>query len=311
MKNYFLEDYNLTSTQVAYSCVLSEYGLRHLKTAWKEKDVTHGLIALLELTPLVGPILSIAERVLASQYYPLDPTSIPPSFIRFKVLKIGSQNGCNGFVETEKAKKICERLNQKPSNGIHFSKSRLINTINMGTCSAMAFDFANRYIEMRKTLSPEEVIERIGSDYEHSSQEFRTMQAALDTIHKKKGAVFKDFNQAKMEAMLRFYGRRVIKASEIIDLTQKSMLAKTRKILRDFQQGIFILRIIRPHTNDKGEHYGHTAVLIRDGDKQYFYDPGKGVSEIEQGYESTTLCDALLGFKNMWYTYLGRIYQIT
>ena len=310
MKSYLLDDYNLTCTQSIYSCLVSEIGLKHLKTGWKEKEAVHIAIGLLELIPLFGLIATIFEKAVASQYQPYDAYSIPARFIRSTVVKTGSQNDCSGAVEVDKAKKICERLNQVKPNGIYFSDAKVDTTISGGTCSAMSFDFANRYMELRKNHTPDEIINLIGSDYERSSQAFRTTQAAFNTIGKAAGETSEDFKQAKIDAMLHLHNRKVILASEPFDLKEQAALTKIRKILREFTEGVFIVRVLLPKDNEKEENFGHSTVLIRDGDRQLFYDPFQGVLNIEKGFESTTLCSLLMNFLAFWEIHAGRIYQI-
>lgn len=311
MKSYFLDDYHLTCAQTGYSCFLPEYGLQHLQIAWKERDIIHGTIALFELIPLIGLLVSIFEKFLASQYHPFDPSAIPASFVRYTVIKEGSQEGCLGSVEVEKAKRICQELNKKNTNGVYFSESKIPDQISGGTCSSMAFDFANRYLEMRKNASPEEIFEKIGSDYSQSSQDFRTTQAAFNAIGMAPGAdPPKDYNRAKIDAMLRFYNRRVIAASDEIDIQNNGAIAKMKKVLREFKEGVFIFRILMPGDNEKGEIQGHSTVLIRNGNQMFFYEPCSGIIQIDEGYESTSLSRFLFYFNQSWHTNLARLYQI-
>lgn len=310
MRTILLDDYNLTSTQTAYSCFISEYGLQHMKTAWKEKDVIHGMIGVFELLPLVGFIISLFERIIASRYLPTDPSAIPLSFIRYTVIQPGSQVDCSGAIEIDQAKQICQKLNSKNTNGIFFSESKLVSHLYNGTCSAMSFDFANRYLELRKTLSPKQAITQIAPDYEKSSQVFRTTQAAFNTICRAPGMDQKDFNRAKIEGMLCLYNRHVVNASEGFDITQNSAISKIRKILKELKPGVHIIRMILPASSDKGEMLGHTTVLIQDEGKQFFYDPCSGTRKLKKGYESTTLCKFFHTFQQAWNTYSGRFYQI-
>src|SRR5690606_27855909 len=137
------------------------------------------------------------------------------------------------------------------------SESNVVPSLMNGACTAMTFDFANRYLEMRKTHSPEEIIDRIGADYERTSQTLRTRQAAFNAIGKVPGQNPKDFSQAKINAMLRFHNRKIECASEAFNIREKNALAKIRKIMKNYQEGVFIIRSLWPANNDKGEVLGH------------------------------------------------------
>lgn len=57
-----LDNYELSSLKVLQSLIVSEYALRHVKKAWEGRSVLHLTIALIELLPIVGIIVSLFER---------------------------------------------------------------------------------------------------------------------------------------------------------------------------------------------------------------------------------------------------------
>lgn len=311
MSSLLLDNYNLSSTERFTSLAVSEIGLRHCRKAWNERDVVHGLIGLLEIIPFLGAILSFMEMFFASLVTSQEIEMAKLPAFRVKLIKSGSQNDCSGNVETDKAKAICAHLNSSPEKGVAFQEHRVTAFIMGGTCSAMSFEFADRYLKAKEAgLSPEEAIDRISPDFEQSNLEFRTRQSAFNTICKSMKKEAGDFKKAKIAAMLRFHQRKVVKASDCFDLDKGDSLKKIEKILKQFQQGVFVVRCILENRSEKGEAFGHSTILIRDGGQNYFYDPAKGISELETGYEASVLHELLSAHNRQWGIYSGRIYQI-
>lgn len=228
-----------------------------------------------------------------------------------KLIKSGSQLNCSGSVNIDQARSYCNTLNQNPF-GICFPQDQVTDFVLGGTCSAMSFDFADRYLRGRANhLTPEEVMESIGSDYTSSSEIFRTRQAAFNTIRKEGNLTGENFMQAKIASMLQFHNRQIVTSSPTFDLKDpQGSLRKIEAIVNRQQNGVFIVRCLRPENNYKEEALGHSMVLIRDGTFQYFYNPSEGVFEFEPGFEAEALHSNLSKVNSMWGVSLGRIYQI-
>ncbi len=275
----------------------------HLKAASEGYNPINAINGIAELIPIIGLLLSQIEKTLAP--------------ISFKVIKAGSMNECIGPIDKAHALNVCDILNKEKTTGVRFPKNLLIPGLKDGilllggTCSAMSFDFADRYLRLRKTHSSEIAITALGDEFKTSSVVFRTRQAAFNTISKNHHNPSDDFGKAKIQAMLAFHKRKVVEASEHIYLPHSSSVEKIGKILNRFQQGVFVIRSIQEAENQKDEVQGHSTILIRDGEKQYYYDPGKGVSEIESGYEATTLHKFLREHSRIWNIPSARIYKIS
>lgn len=237
-----------------------------------------------------------------------------------KKIKPGSQEEKDGDIYPGLAEYHCEVLNEfSKETHVLFSADRLESNLTGGTCSAMSFKFADTYLKRRPSSAPEQIFEDIGDLYEQSSKIFRTRQAAFNTIHKDPAHPSTDFMRDKIDAMLRLYDRKITDASEpfsmkvlFLEGPSSKELQKTEgkitSFLNKYPEGVFVVRCILPEQNDKEEHCGHSTILIREGDKSYFYDPNEGISEIPS--DPKALVDVLSPMMQRWGIPNGRIYKI-
>jgi hypothetical protein len=230
--------------------------------------------------------------------------------LKYKVVTPGSQVHCSGSVDRQQAEDYCKRLDEN-NEGIRFPEEKVTDYLMGGTCSAMTFDFAHNYLEKRKAMDPEAVIELIGPHYDTSSAIFRTRQAAFNTLRKDPDQPPSDFSKAKIASMLKLHDRHIVAASEEFNLDSKKSLDQIKNIFNTFQQGVFVIRCLHPEDNSKGESYGHSLALIRDEDHRYFYDPCEGVYELDKEHEPETVHHLLAQANNNWDIPLARIYQIS
>lgn len=233
----------------------------------------------------------------------------------FKKIKEGSQEGQVGGVDVGLVEDYCDALNDhSEKTHIVFSPERLENPVTGGTCSAMAFEFADDYLRRKGSMTAEEIFDEIGSKYDSSSEKFRIHQAVFNTLHREDQYPRGDFMRNKIEAMLRFYDRYVIDSSEIVHIENPSAAdieraqEKIGLFLNDYTEGVFVIRCIMFADNDKGESHGHSTILIRENGKTYFYDPNEGVYELPNDPEA--LIAILKPMMEKWHIPYGRIYKI-
>lgn len=284
----------------AFICREPEIGPERCQKACNKGDAVQGLIGLTDQFLLTAP-LYFTEKLFAS---------IKLLKADVKVIKSGSQSACIGNVDVDKAQDICAMLNRDSEDDVKFRAYKVSMSIHGGTCSAMAFEFADRYLKAREAgLSAEQTIDRLSPDFKTSNLEFRTRQSAFNTIYKSKQTAG-DFKKAKIASMLRFHQRKVVQASDCFDLDTLYSLKNIEEILQEFQRGVFVIRCISEDNSEKGESHGHSMVLIREDGKNYFYNPGTGVSELDPNYPAGALYKELRKINRQFDIPLGRIYQI-
>ncbi len=238
----------------------------------------------------------------------------------FKKIKHGNQAQNAGEIRVQLAQKYCEKLNEySEETHVVFSPSRLQNPISGGTCSAMAFDFADKYLDKRPTMTPDEIFDEIAPRFENSSLLFRTRQAVFNTLRKDDRYPPADFMRDKVGSMLRAYGRSITDSSEMFYMKDtltlnssskeiKQAMKKIEQFLNEHSEGVFVIRCVVLEDNDKGELFGHSTTLIREKDKSYFYDPNEGIYELPK--ETEALVDILKPMMQKWCVPFGRIYRI-
>lgn len=235
----------------------------------------------------------------------------------FQKMKPGSQDKCSGPIEFNLGEDYCDALDDlKESTRIAFSKDRLVDSLTGGSCSAMAFEFADDYLRRRPFASAEEIIDEISPKYRLSSLAFRTIQAAFNTIHRDPVYPSYDFMRDKIGAMLRFYDRMISDSSELFYTESctaeedTDSLKKIESFLTQFEEGVFVIRCLAPKDNDKGEAYGHSTIFIKAAKGQYFYDPDKGIFRLTEGFEAEGLHQLVKKMMLRAAASFGRIYKI-
>ncbi len=236
----------------------------------------------------------------------------------FKKICHGNQDECSGPIDYSLGQDYCDALDDlKESTRISFSEERLVRDLTGGSCSAMAFEFADDYLRRRPFASAEEIIHAIGPKYRQSSLAFRTVQAAFNTLHRDPITPSHDFMRDKIGAMLRFYDRTISDSSDLF-FTERctpkedaNSLKKIELFLSQFEEGVFVVRCLFPDDSDKGEAYGHSTVFIKTADGQYFYDPDAGIFRLTEGSEANGLHQLVKKMMLRSAAPFGRIYKIT
>jgi hypothetical protein len=206
------------------------------------------------------------------------------TFSHYSYVHRGDQSGGSGLVSRDRVQQICNTLNSERVRGVFFNAQTVENHVGGGTCSAMAIDFINEYLQTKaqKPSSPSKIIEKISQRYTHSSKEFMHNQAAFNTIEKNSREYTTDFKKDKIAAMLKLYHRNVGYCSEEVDLSSHTADRKISQIISRLPKGIFLIRALHLAQNPKEELVGHSSVLINEDQGIFFYDPNHGTAELQQ-----------------------------
>lgn len=301
MKNYLLNDYKLSPLELLQSVFVSEYGLRHLAQAklHPQQKWGHRIIAMIELCPLIGIIASLIEALFADRVW------------LFK----GTQISAQGNVSIEKAEVIRAKLaSQSSPLGIHFNKSKIVDQLVGGTCSAMALQFVDRYFQIKKSCEGSEQILKqiaaIGIQFSASSAEMRDRQAAYNTIEVVKSSEERDFSKNKMQSLANDHNLSIKFSSNEMDVEKLDTEQSLQNDVDALPEGAYLVRIIKPANNEKLEEHGHSLIYIREQGVNLFYDPNLGARNLVGAKHSTVLFNS---FKENFATFQvskARFYQL-
>lgn len=200
----------------------------------------------------------------------LAPTVLPEKIMR--CVWAGNQYDSTGSVQPEIVSQLADELNPRLAGldiGFHKAGS---DWLWGGTCTAMALSFLQGYQELRacdRSARVAQLRERCGL----SDQKFRNIQALFNGIHKTTEEDPPDFRRQRIEAMARFYKRHVTLASDTACVRKVDELAH---LLYALPKGSYLLRVIEPKDNHKGESHGHSVVLLKKREQIFYYDPNYG-----------------------------------
>jgi hypothetical protein len=317
MDNYRLTNYNLSSFEVFKSIFVSEYGLRHLQLANEQPQNKwgHRIIAIIELCPLIGLIATIIEAIVVKCILFMSQNNNHLSKIPFSQRKwifIGSQRDCSGSVPVAKVQTIVAKLVSKKVAGITFNKDKVTGTIERGTCTSMALEFANQYFKLKKTyvqsakFPEEEVLAKIAAlepQFATSSPEFMLQQAAFNTIEVQKGSDEIDFSKNKVQALINYQGFKIDHSSEEIDLDKYyyrlDLDVEFEREIEVLPEGTYFVRILKPSDNEKLEEHGHSLIFVKEHGLRLFYDSNYGLKNLSLEKMRSLLYD----FKQMVYQF--------
>lgn len=230
----------------------------------------------------------------------------------------GSQAGCDGDVTVRKCNEIFHKIVSKQPKTISFNEGKIAEEVKGGTCSAMAFDFAERYLEIRE--NPElnsqgnntllNRVSKLGEDFKKSSLERRTEQAAFNTIEVKKGVKQADYSRDKMQAILNYHDLKMDYSSKEIspnDLNNN----KLENELNSLPNGTYILRVIDPSNNEKLETQGHSAVFIKENNLGIYYDPNHGAKAFPYEKSTDVISSSLEEMADFFHVTHARFYRVS
>ncbi|CRX39507.1 hypothetical protein [Estrella lausannensis] len=197
---------------------------------------------------------------------------------------------CNGSTKKTLALRTVRQLNKKTVSPVSFNKEKITGHVDGGNCTSLAFDFGKRALALyNQNLPMNEMVTKISewkSLYEAGDagdiSKMRSYQEAFNTIEVQKGASI-DLSRRKIEAMAKFYDLDISQASPEFKILHDQQ-NRAIEIMKDLQNGVHFLRIIKPLDNDKQEEFGHSLVCIKKDDEVLFYDPSDSLEYINSKY---------------------------
>lgn len=235
-----------------------------------------------------------------------------PTISRYVVISKGSQIGKDGKICQSIAKNAITLLNRFSPEVVTFDASRLKLSLEGGTCSAMTFRVLKLYLEADPQIDMITTLKSIGSKVEVATLEFRTIQAAYNTIGKSLAVLSgklesSDFNKDKIEALLNLENLQAAigNTSHPINLDESNSLQQIISEVNQMSDGPWIVRSLSPidamevdtgkETVDseelkcKGEKYGHTTLIIKKKERLFYYDPAIGILQLVDSAQIHTI----------------------
>lgn len=342
MNNYLLESYALSKLEIAQSLIVSEYGLRHLAESKRDEKRKwgHRVIAIIELCPVIGIVPTVIEGLrstcIRSDYRELSLNGINRSILKVEDdqnlnfqnlfdeewLFKGSQFGHQGKVLISDVKAICAQLNNCRPNKIHFNHEKVTDSIDGGTCTAMSLEFLNFYFKAKHLSQSSKgnhayiFINNLLNDSSQlmvSSIEMRYRQAAFNTIEvevDEGSANGVDYSKNKVQALANYHLFSVDYASKEIDIEKLEEEDEFREILKNFPEGAFFIRMIKPLNNERLEEFGHSLIYIKEKGIAIFYDPNFGARNLYNLDHAKVLFEAFKNCFQVFGVHLLRFYRI-
>jgi hypothetical protein len=318
MRDYFLPNYNLSCLELLQSIVVSEYGLRHLRQAdlQPERKWGHHLIAAIEFIPILGQIAMLVEWVAFQvMFHPDSLDSTPQKELLFK----GTQEQCDGAVNPTKVLRLVNNLNQRKEHGIVFNQRKIVPLISGGTCTAMAFDFAENFFKLRKVHVMTghysnnlflNSIRNLGQRFANSSEEMRIEQAAFNTIEVMSHLSERDIAKNKVQSLANLHNFKIDHASEEISVDRDNYERIVKEEVSKLPDGLYLLRTIEPYDNVKREMHGHSMIYVKNQKEGFFYDPNEGTRYMKEVDHLSELSRVLTNCHRLFNTSKARFYRL-
>lgn len=230
-----------------------------------------------------------------------------------------SQEGCRGGISVKKAKKVWQKLQERPAPGISFD-STIIDTCStiIGTCTAMSIEFASSYFSLRKemnNISPgsqqfQDRLRDLKNKFETSSDKMRSKQMAYSsiTVDPKKNI---DISKNKIESCVRSHDFEISYSSSEMEINLRDSWIKE---INNLPIGVYFIRMIKPAKNNhKLEERGHSMIYIHETDAGYFFDNNTGLEKIFETREikkGNLLYERLLSVYKTWDIPMMRFYRL-
>lgn len=224
------------------------------------------------------------------------------------------QPGCFGFINRQKASKICDILNGLNSPDIQFDKRWIAPQLEGGACTAVTLEFLVRYFFLKTSYlgvnnSDEEIVNGIRvMPKRFSDEDSRSLQGAFNTISVARSA--EDCSKLKVQALLSYYNFRIVEASKERDLFDNRPLVEVIHEIKSLVDGIYFVRNILPMNNNKMESMGHSTAFIKHGRVHLYYDPNQGVVKINPEQSSFFVLKCLYADYRMFKLTRFRFYRI-
>ena len=217
--------------------------------------------------------------------------------------------GTNKFIVDENRfiERKIEKANMRSANieEVSFSPFKDHGYVQKGNCTAMTLSLSKKYLKKSQEEKTEQELKRLVEKQRSASDRSRKLQIAFNQIQIATEDNFQnpECKQDKMKALLQTMGMKVQKhcgtctAKETREIYQtppqgepiKRKIAEQRDIEKFVENmssdGVYVMRLIKPEKNAKGEEYGHTTVCIKQGDNFFFYDPNRGLHKTTNAQE--------------------------
>lgn len=201
----------------------------------------------------------------------------------YALLSKGTQRGKDGPVDVREAKITAQFLAEYAPQTVNFNSNNVANYLEGGTCTAMTMHFLRNYLIAKENgLTTRQAIQSIAPKFATSGFNFRTKQAAYNTIERRSPSPHDVFQKDKIEALLNWENSNltITRASKLININE-NCIDLINHVYNSAPEGEHIVRALCPnYTNSKEEAYGHTTLLIKGEEGVYYYDPAVGILEL-------------------------------
>ncbi|ADI37417.1 putative uncharacterized protein [Waddlia chondrophila 2032/99] len=220
------------------------------------------------------------SSLLSEVFEIVNPSPDKPKSKKKRLIKTsqGIFNGLNWRVRSER---YVKKLNEECPPAIQFNTGKLSWATIGGNCSAIALDVINHFLRSSDKQPVEKRLKKIIKKFRSGGDliEMRARQGAFNCIE------FKNISSSdpiiqKIQALAKFHSLSAVESTPAFDLL-KDLKQSFSEIANSLNSGVYLLRIIKPSENEKKEVHGHSMVLIRCNEGDYFFDPNKGLEKIE------------------------------
>ena len=190
----------------------------------------------------------------------------------------------------------------------------------IGTCTAISLEFASTYFSLRKeweNMEPgsEPFLEKIrleGKNFELSSEEIRSRQAAFSSITVDRTAVM-DISKSKIESCVKYHHFEIDHCTRELDIVTDANL--TQQEIDKLPYGVYFVRMLKPMDNHKLEARGHSMIYVHEEDVSLFYDNNYGLRPLPRpifnaSTEGMLLYEELLNVHKQWDIPITRFYRL-
>ena len=200
------------------------------------------------------------------------------------------RDGTDNVQDIEISEQVFNVINSKAPPLVAFRKKKLVPFDEGGTCSAMALDFAARYLtqcsEFKDSQSCEDCVSLFKPYYQISTSLFASRQAAYNTIKVREEGLLMNSEKvkhAKMQALANYHD---LTLTPVTDSIKKQAVFKNEsKFINKFNaldEGVYVIRLLHPNYSVKMEWYGHTMILVKEKGFSIFYNNGDGALSVDE-----------------------------
>lgn len=161
---------------------------------------------------------------------------------------------------------------------INFNRAKLFPFDHNGTCTAMALDFLARYHAACSGERSVTIRKRTLKDFKvylgQTNSAFMSRQSAYNTIEIKnqRGISSDDIKHEKMQSLANYHDFEITPVTGTIKTLSLQTGTDLRGTFAHLPDGYYIIRMLYPADNEKGEYFGHTMSFVKDKDLSVFFD---------------------------------------